>query len=120
MIDGCVGDLDRCTEWDFVQRLHVRLDPLCAGPLVRIHLPLPVRRAIADVLLVPLPQTSRGAVSCDLCARHWLSVAKSLAQNNLDCEASWLMTVTCMLAGWDARELDNLLRGVRYSDDYRQ
>jgi hypothetical protein len=113
VIELCGGDIGRCTELQFVQRLRTRQEQACAGPLVRLSLPYLVQRAVAQVMDFAPPSLPAGAaVLCDLCARHWLGLAKSLAQAGAETEASWVSSTTCRIVRWDYRELDNLLRGA--------
>lgn len=128
---ACVGKPVH-TEWEFIQSLHDRKDgDECRGPVVQLAF-RPFRlseleRGLdtdADYALlwsgfVPHTAPTIG-LTFALCVLHWMDIAGRLmwkaTESHDDAmltDASVLVQASCRLAGFDPKEISNLLRPTR-------
>lgn len=118
------------SEWEFVRSLFDRPShDDCEGPL--LHLCLSTEQVCvferifdseraSDMLWAGLRAVSDDAVSFRLCAVHWLDLASLIyARSRQHDRSDWsmsaisLLAAVCMAAGWDAKEIVNMLTWQR-------
>lgn len=115
-------DAGPCTELDFVASLAGRNHD-CRGPLLPITLPQPHIEGIGDSLAVrgdtfwsSSTPAAGNSFTFTLCAAHWLDVSYLCGiSGTLNGRRDWFNIATELLnailrtAGWDPREMSNLL-----------
>lgn len=114
-------DAGHCTEIDFVASLRER-DHDCRGPLLEIALPEPHFIGIGDSLAVSDRLWAAAATATDdtvtfsLCAAHWMDLSYFTGVSGVvNGRPDWSLIANDLLcailraAGWDFKEMSNLL-----------
>ena len=118
---GC-RDAGHSSEMDFVASLKGRNHD-CRGPLLSLTLPHQHVTGIGDSLAgrddklwSSIDTTSGDAVTFTLCAAHWLDLSYLTGvSGTLNCRRDWFLIASELLhqilngAGWDPKEMSNLL-----------